>query len=122
MILAAVRLSVFLLCTEMLLSFCPKESYEKYFRVLIHLMLLLLFLLPVKEFLTSGTERDWYAEMEAFQKKLEMQMYKQCVDNYEENVWNGMAIEQGQQEVSETEDAIEIVVIPIEIKGVEIGK
>ena len=51
-------LTVFVLCAQFLISFRPKESYEKYFQVLLNLLILLLFLIPVKK-LVFGTEGTW---------------------------------------------------------------
>lgn len=53
-------LTVFVLCAQFLISFRPKESYEKYFQLLLNLLILLLFLMPVRK-LIFGTEgvRDW---------------------------------------------------------------
>lgn len=51
-------LTVFVLCAQFLISFRPKESYEKYFQLLLNLLILLLFLIPVRK-LIYGTEGSW---------------------------------------------------------------
>ena len=51
-------LTVFVLCAQFLISFRPKESYEKYFQLLLNLLILLLFLIPVRK-LIFGTEGKW---------------------------------------------------------------
>ena len=39
-------MSVFVLCGQLLLFFRPKDSYEKYFKLIVNLMILLQFLTP----------------------------------------------------------------------------
>lgn len=47
------RMGIFLICAESILHFAPGNSYQKYIRVLIGLMLLTQFLIPVKAILTG---------------------------------------------------------------------
>lgn len=64
------RLTVFVICAQMLVYFRPKQVYEKYLRLLMNLLILLQFLLPVGNFLRGGTAQDLQARYEAFQDRL----------------------------------------------------
>lgn len=69
------RVAVFIICAQTLLHFRAKESYEKYIKLLISMMVLLLLLKP---FLNGGfgTEGDIFAEMVAkYEKELESGMF-----------------------------------------------
>ena len=52
------RLTVFVICAQLILYFQPRECYEKYLKLLVHLIILLQFLGPVKALLTGG-ELPW---------------------------------------------------------------
>lgn len=47
------RLAVFMICAQMIVCFRPRESYEKYLRLLMSALILLQFLTPVKRILTG---------------------------------------------------------------------
>ena len=47
------RLAVFMICAQMIVLFRPRESYEKYLRLLMSALILLQFLTPVKRILTG---------------------------------------------------------------------
>ena len=51
------RLAVFMICARMIVLFRPRESYEKYLRLLMSARILLQFLTPVKRIL-SGEALD----------------------------------------------------------------
>ncbi len=68
------RLTVFVICAQMLVYFRPKQVYEKYLRLLMNLLILLQLLLPVGNFLRGGTAQDLQARYEDFQDRLEEYM------------------------------------------------
>ncbi len=68
------RLTVFVICAQMLVYFRPKQVYEKYLRLLMNLLILLQLLLPVGNFLRGGTAKDLQARYEDFQDRLEEYM------------------------------------------------
>lgn len=47
------RMGVFLLCAECILHFAPGNSYQKYIRALIGLMILMQFMVPIRAILTG---------------------------------------------------------------------
>ena len=47
------RLAIFMICAQMIVLFRPRESYEKYLRLLMSALILLQFLTPVKRILTG---------------------------------------------------------------------
>lgn len=77
------RLTVFVICAQMLVYFRPKQVYEKYLRLLMNLLILLQFLLPVGNFLRGGTAQDLQARYEDFQDRLEEYMEGTARRTYE---------------------------------------
>ena len=69
------RVAVFIICAQTLLHFRAKESYEKYIKLLISMMVLMLFLKP---FFSGkfGTESDFLEQMIAkHEKELEENVF-----------------------------------------------
>ena len=54
-------LTIFMTCAQLLVYFRPKESYEKYLKLLMSALILLQFLTPIQRFFTGkGLELDLY--------------------------------------------------------------
>ncbi|MBR6477242.1 MAG: hypothetical protein IKS85_02225 [Lachnospiraceae bacterium] len=51
------RLTIFMICGQLIAYFRPNASYEKYFRVLLNLLILLQFLAPLRRLLPG--EEAW---------------------------------------------------------------
>lgn len=69
-----VKLTVFVICAQTIIHFRPKETYEKYLRLLMNLLILLLLILPVKNLLQGGAGADLDEEYKLFQRKMEEYM------------------------------------------------
>lgn len=60
------KLTIFMLCARGIAYLRPREGYEKYFHLLMSMLILLLFMKPVKEFLSGGNiGNEW--NIEAFE-------------------------------------------------------
>ena len=69
------RVAVFIICAQTLLHFRAKESYEKYIKLLISMMVLMLLLKPFFIFF-FGTESDFLEQMIAkHEKELEENVF-----------------------------------------------
>ena len=54
-------LTIFMTCAQLLVYFRPKESYEKYLKLLMSALILLQFLTPIQRFFTGkGLELELY--------------------------------------------------------------
>lgn len=56
------QIAVFIICAQTVLHFRAKESYEKYMKLLVSMMLLLLMLEPVMELLGGGNKTNILGE------------------------------------------------------------
>ena len=75
------ELTIFMLCAQTLLQFKPREDYDKYLRLLLNLLILLLLLEPLRTLFT-GTGQDKLKQERAI---LEQRL--------EETLWKGVAWE-----------------------------
>lgn len=69
-----VKLTVFVICAQTIIHFRPKETYEKYLKLLMNLLILSLLILPVKNLLQGGEGRSLDEEYKLFQKRMEEYM------------------------------------------------
>ena len=67
------RLTVFMICAQMIVYFRPKKSYEKYLRLLMSFLILLEFLKPVQK-LFLGETRELRLQWETFQEELQEEL------------------------------------------------
>ena len=65
------QLAVFLICAQTLVHFRPKKSYEKYIKLLVSMMLLILLVEPVMDFLGKGEKGDFLERIFVYEQKLE---------------------------------------------------
>lgn len=64
------QLAVFLICAQTLLHFRPKGSYEKYIKLLVSMMLLILLVEPVMDLLGKGERGDFLERVQVYEKQL----------------------------------------------------
>lgn len=114
------RIAIFMICAQLIVYFRPKESYEKYLKLLMNLLILLQFLTPIKAFFERGVG-DAQAELMRFRAGLEAYEEEGRWGGWEEEGngdWNGAGGWQGQdgQEsgAGESENSIQIRIDPIE--------
>ena len=97
------RIAVFIICAQTLLHFRAKESYEKYIKLLISMMVLLLLLKP---FLNAGGDEkeDFFTELVAgYEKELGKDVFFDLGQEEVEAVVMSMASEAViQEEMEET--------------------
>ncbi len=64
------QLAIFLICAQTLLHFRAKESYEKYIKLLVSMMLLILLMEPVMELLGKGGKSDFLESVQVYESEL----------------------------------------------------
>lgn len=67
---AICRMGIFMICAQAILHFRPNESYEKYLKLLVSIMVLIQLFLPVGNFLLGGGKQDTARLLEQFKSDL----------------------------------------------------
>ncbi|MBQ7774304.1 MAG: stage III sporulation protein AF [Lachnospiraceae bacterium] len=65
------QLSIFLICAQTLIHFRAKDSYEKYIKLLVSMMLLILLVEPVMSLLGMGSSESFMEQIESHEKQLQ---------------------------------------------------
>lgn len=68
------RTGIFMICAQAIVQFRPHESYEKYLKLLVSVIILIQLFLPIRNLLagTDGTDAD--AILDSFRQSLEQEM------------------------------------------------
>lgn len=130
-------MAVFLVCAQTLLHFRAKDSYEKYIRLLISMMLLLLLITPVLELLGAKGNNGFWDKITSYEQKMEEVMGKGLLQEEEieellqqitkKNVETGVGYVQSLQESNAPEETGGTDAMPgqtespIVIEKIEIG-
>jgi len=92
------RMGIFLICAQSVVYFCPKASYEKYFKLLVSSMLLVQLFCSVNSLLGGEQGVKLENRIESYARELERELYS------------------SQQEVSVTRDFGNSDVQPVEVE------
>lgn len=65
------QLAIFLLCAQTLVHFRPKDSYEKYIKLLVSMMLLILMVEPIMDLIGKGEKGDFWESIERYEEKFQ---------------------------------------------------
>ena len=65
------QLAIFLICAQTLVHFRPKDSYEKYVKLLVSIMLLILLVEPIMDLLGKGNKGDFLERIHVYEQKLQ---------------------------------------------------
>ena len=65
------QMAVFLICAQTLMHFRPKDSYEKYIKLLVSMMLLILLVEPVMDLFGKGNTGDFMEQVEIYEQSLQ---------------------------------------------------
>lgn len=65
------QLAIFLICAQTLVHFRPKESYEKYIKLLISMMLLILLVEPIMNLLGNDGRGDFLERIQVYEEELQ---------------------------------------------------
>lgn len=68
------RIGIFMICAQAIIHFRPRETYEKYLKLLVGVMVLIQLFLPVGSFLLGGGMEQTLEGLESFRAQLEQEM------------------------------------------------
>ena len=77
------QIAIFLICAKTLLHFRAKESYEKYLKLLVSLMLLVLLVEPLMEVLGKGKEGEFLQRIRLYNYQLQDILENEQLNNEE---------------------------------------
>lgn len=68
------RIGIFMICAQAVVHFRPRETYEKYLKLLVSVMVLIQLFLPLGSFLLGGGMEQTLEGLELFRAQLEQEM------------------------------------------------
>lgn len=68
------RIGIFMICAQAIVHFRPKETYEKYLKLLVSVMILIQLFLPMGSFLLGGGMEQTLERLALFRTQLEQDM------------------------------------------------
>lgn len=68
------RIGIFMICAQAVIHFKPKQSYEKYLKLLVSVMVLIQLFLPVGSFLLGGGMERTLENLSGLRTQLEQEM------------------------------------------------
>ncbi|MCM1192482.1 MAG: stage III sporulation protein AF [Butyrivibrio sp.] len=71
---AICRIGIFMICAQAIIHFRPRETYEKYLKLLVGVMVLIQLFLPVGSLLLGGGMEQTLKNLELFRTRLEQEM------------------------------------------------
>lgn len=71
---AVCRTGIFMICAQAMVHFRPHESYEKYLKLLVSVMVLIQLFLPIASLFAGTTGQSAATQLETFRKSLEQGM------------------------------------------------
>jgi len=77
------QIAIFMICAKTLLHFRAKESYEKYLKLLVSLMLLVLLIEPLMEVLGKGKEGEFLQRIRLYNYQLQDILENEQLNNEE---------------------------------------
>lgn len=104
------QIAIFMICAKTLLHFRAKESYEKYLKLLVSLMLLVLLIEPLMEVLGKGKEGEFLQRIRLYNYQLQDILENEQLNNEEiSEILSHMTMG-----VSEQVEAVENVEVEVE--------
>ena len=104
------QIAIFMICAKTLLHFRAKESYEKYLKLLVSLMLLVLLVEPLMEALGKGKEGEFLQRIRLYNYQLRDILENEQLNNEEiSEILSHMTMG-----VSEQVEAVENVEVEVE--------
>ncbi len=124
------KIGIFMICAQAIIHFRPRETYEKYLKLLVGVMILIQLFLPVGSFLLGGGMEQTLRSLELFRVQLEQEMETAALEaETTDKLLEQMTLEEIRKRVEEqnsppeempekTEEVPEVTVIvgPIEIQ------
>lgn len=77
------QMAIFMICARTLLHFRAKESYEKYLKLLVSLMLLVLLVEPLMDIFGKGEEGEFLQRIQSYSYQLQDILENEQLNNEE---------------------------------------
>ena len=71
---AICRTGIFMICAQTIVHFRPQESYEKYLKLLVSVMVMIQLFLPLSSLLAGGGREGAAGQLDSFRQNLEQSM------------------------------------------------
>ena len=102
------RVGIFMICAQAVIHFRPRESYEKYLKLLVSVMVLIQLFLPLGSFLLGDGVEEVLAGLEVFRGALEQELETAAREAEEADaLLEEMTLEEVRQRVEEQRRAAE---------------
>ena len=96
------RLGIFMVCARLLIHFRAKESYEKYLKLLVSVMILIQLFLPLGNFLSAEKKEAGLKELEGIRQEFEAELERAQLQAQEaDRMLEQMTLEELQRRVEE---------------------
>lgn len=106
------KIGIFMICAQAIVHFRPKETYEKYLKLLVSVMILIQLFLPMSSFLLGGGMEQTLKGLALFRTQLEQDMESAAQEAAAaDKLLEQMTLEEVRKRVedqnSQTEEAVE---------------
>lgn len=96
------RLGIFMVCARLLIHFRAQESYEKYLKLLVSVMILIQLFLPIGNFLSAEKKEAGLKELEGIRQEFEAELERAQLQAQEaDRMLEQMTLEELQRQVQE---------------------
>ncbi len=96
------RLGIFMVCARLLIHFRAQESYEKYLKLLVSVMILIQLFLPLGNFLSAEKKEAGLKELEGIRQEFEAELERAQLQVQEaDRMLEQMTLEELQRQVQE---------------------
>lgn len=96
------RLGIFMVCARLLIHFRAQESYEKYLKLLVSVMILIQLFLPLGNFLSAEKKEAGLKELEGIRQEFEAELERAQLQVQEaDRMLEQMTLEELQRRVEE---------------------
>lgn len=96
------RLGIFMVCARLLIHFRAQESYEKYLKLLVSVMILIQLFLPLGNFLSAEKKEAGLKELEGIRQEFEAELEQAQLQVQEaDRMLEQMTLEELQRQVQE---------------------
>ena len=96
------RLGIFMVCARLLIHFRAQESYEKYLKLLVSVMILIQLFLPIGNFLSAEKKEAGLKELEGIRQEFEAELDRAQLQAQEaDRMLEQMTLEELQRQVQE---------------------
>ena len=121
------QLAAFLICAQTLIHFRAKDSYEKYIKLLVSMMLLILLVEPIMGLFGKTNKEEFLTRMNTYEEQLQgilesPQLETEEIELILQNITR-QKVEEGvvavQEQVPAQEEATEVMGVSVEVEKIQ---